>query len=316
MARLTRNSYKRKVILFGVLIFMCIALISTGFAAWVMSNDAEAQVDGNVSVGVVSDAGLSFKDVDDENKNFYFEPVEDDNDGRIRHDGVNSESLKVEISGTLVGSQNLGELTYAITIPVGVADAIYEQYIAFKDEDLQADIIAQYTTYQTLEPNVKATYTGFTLEADITDQIDKAGASEQAFLFEIEFVWGVKFKGLNPSKYYDTYFKLDDENNVVPFEGIDGEVVFAGEGAALSNAECKKGLEDFRAYLYGYYDDILAAEDDAEALLGDGAEAEDIAAARAEARAKYIAETGELMTAPTFSVVITATNGYTAAPSE
>lgn len=41
MAKLTKNSYKRKVILFGVLLFMSIALISTGFAAWIMSTNAK-----------------------------------------------------------------------------------------------------------------------------------------------------------------------------------------------------------------------------------------------------------------------------------
>lgn len=42
MAKLTRNSYKRKIILFGVIVFMSIALISTGFAAWVMSQEKKA----------------------------------------------------------------------------------------------------------------------------------------------------------------------------------------------------------------------------------------------------------------------------------
>ena len=50
MVKLTRNSYKRKIILFGVLIFASIALISTGFAAWIMSANASKDKDGNITL--------------------------------------------------------------------------------------------------------------------------------------------------------------------------------------------------------------------------------------------------------------------------
>ena len=58
MAKLTRNSYKRKIILFGVIVFMSIALISTGFAAWVMSQEKKASTNGNVTVGAVTEGNI------------------------------------------------------------------------------------------------------------------------------------------------------------------------------------------------------------------------------------------------------------------
>ena len=57
MARLTRNSYKRKIILFAVFVFISIALISTGFAAWVMSNDAT--LDANGFAGKSGEKGIT-----------------------------------------------------------------------------------------------------------------------------------------------------------------------------------------------------------------------------------------------------------------
>ncbi len=56
--RITRNSYKRKVILVGIMLFMAIALISTGFAAWVISTGASQNQEGGVEVGVVTGVDL------------------------------------------------------------------------------------------------------------------------------------------------------------------------------------------------------------------------------------------------------------------
>ena len=86
MAKLTRNSYKRKIILFGVFVFMSIALISTGFAAWVMSADDKVEDDGNVDVGVVKDSTIDiiFDDEDYiKNFEFLFEPAA----GDVKADG-------------------------------------------------------------------------------------------------------------------------------------------------------------------------------------------------------------------------------------
>ena len=50
--RLTRNSFKRKIIVFGVAIFMSVAMMATGFAAWVISTNAKTE--GSVSVDVAT----------------------------------------------------------------------------------------------------------------------------------------------------------------------------------------------------------------------------------------------------------------------
>lgn len=61
--KLTRKSYKRNIIVFGIMIFMGVALVSTGFATWVLSQDTTVENTGNVEVGIVADESLTFADV-------------------------------------------------------------------------------------------------------------------------------------------------------------------------------------------------------------------------------------------------------------
>ena len=214
MARLTRNSYKRKIILFAVFVFISIALISTGFAAWVMSNDATGTANGNVSVGVVADSslGIEFNKEAFEAFTYQFEPAKDDNTGRVRLeksvDGsvVPYEQLTFTITGKISHPDILASLTVEIELPAGIQAAIAEGFI-----------VAPACAEKAIEVTV-----------------DKKTGE---FSYEIAFGWGTKFgktesvAGMNPSLYYD--------NNE--------------EGLKVSNAEVKKTLEDLRAYVYGYY---------------------------------------------------------------
>ena len=61
--KLTRKSYRRKLIMFGAAIFMSLALTATGFAAWVLSQDTSVDAGGNGEVGIVSDNELKITDL-------------------------------------------------------------------------------------------------------------------------------------------------------------------------------------------------------------------------------------------------------------
>ena len=61
MAKLTRKSYKRKKIAFAAVIFGGVALVSSGFAAWVISAGKDANENGSVTVGQVVEANLGMK---------------------------------------------------------------------------------------------------------------------------------------------------------------------------------------------------------------------------------------------------------------
>lgn len=59
MAKLTRKSYKRKKIAFAAVILGGVALVSSGFAAWVLSADAKKESTGVTTVGTVEDNSLT-----------------------------------------------------------------------------------------------------------------------------------------------------------------------------------------------------------------------------------------------------------------
>lgn len=184
MAKLTRNSYKRKIILFGVFVFMSIALISTGFAAWVMSADDKVEDDGNVDVGVVKDSTIDII-FDDENyiKNFefLFEPAAGDvkaEGNRVHLEEVEegqtapSENLKLTIKGTISNPGNLAQngLKIKMVLPAGLAKASELNYIV--------------------------------LPTCVEEQVINVNENGE-FTYVVEFTWGSAFGGMNPSLYYD-----------------------------------------------------------------------------------------------------------------
>ncbi len=180
MAKLTRNSYKRKVILFGVILFVSIALISTGFAAWIMSTNAKGEQGGNVTVGQVTDSQLKIENLAIDKNVFAFEPLESDTTGRVRYDETNKESLTIKVTGTVRPTEFLGELKIALVIPESVKKAADLGYIVLP---------TCATTSET---------TGGYVVTDVTQD------GTYKIAYDITFKWGSKFGGQNPGEYYDT----------------------------------------------------------------------------------------------------------------
>ena len=87
MARLTKKSYKRKRIAIGLTLFASIALVSTGFAAWIVSSTANATGNGSVSMGQITDAALAITVNNSENLGkFSFGPLANDDRGIVKYD--------------------------------------------------------------------------------------------------------------------------------------------------------------------------------------------------------------------------------------
>lgn len=199
MAKLTRNSYKRKIILFGVIVFMSIALISTGFAAWVMSQEKKQSTSGNVSVGAVTEGNIEVILDELTVKDFKFEPKEGDNTGRVRSDGTNFESLTVTVTGTIKNTQFLKEAT----IKMNVKDAVK-----------QAETAGYIILPECANSEVVLTLTG-------------SGTNEKKFSYNITFKWGSKFGGENPGEYYDSAAFNPSEEELSSFEGTQEEKITA-----------------------------------------------------------------------------------------
>ena len=219
--RLTRRSFKRKIIVFGILIFVSIALVSTGFAAWMISQGTQIEAGGNVEAGVVTDKSIglenimfkadsnkyvldqdgkyvvatdyavSLKDVQDGTKGigFKFEPVFGDTDGRIKcnmTDG-NYEALSITITGKITTVSSLESLVIKLELPAGVEEAIAKGYLVAPDES-KHDVDVQ--------PN------GVTVPSSsiiVDESTDSA-----TFTHTVSFAWGAYFVSMNPSYYYDT----------------------------------------------------------------------------------------------------------------
>ena len=246
MARLTKNSYKRKIIVFGLLVFMSIALISTGFAAWIMSQEAKVENEGNVSVGVVDDSRITFENLkyeleindyegnkltgDAYNKataaglNFLFEPRHGDSTGNIQWDknDANCEIMKLNVSGYITNLPLLkdGKFTVNLVVTEGVHNCLTKNFIQLKDfayasKDEQTSL---YTYTREITPEANGT-----------------------FAYSVEFEWGSVFASENPAKSTDRDGITNTELDVI-----------------------KKNLEEFRAYLLGYYENFLNADNESE----------------------------------------------------
>lgn len=202
MAKLTRNSYKRKIILFGVIVFMSIALISTGFAAWVMSQEKKQSTSGNVTVGAVTEGNIEVILDPLTVKDFKFEPKESDTTGRVRNDGTNFESLTVTVTGTIKNTQFLD--VNNTTIKMNVKDAVK-----------QAETAGYIILPECANSEVVLTLT------------DGGSKTEKKFTYDITIEWGTKFGGKNPGEYYDSDAFNPSEEELNGFEGTQEEKITA-----------------------------------------------------------------------------------------
>ena len=177
----------------GVALFGAIALVSTGFAAWVLSASAQNQQQGNIKVGEVSDKSMAFQNVkiygmndageEIETPNYSFNPRFLDNSGRVRfgsNEGSDEgERLSLTIRGEIAEAQNLGSLKVSFdSIPA----------------DLQTAVTAGYIVLPACAEAAQ----------DVTANIPEGSGSKVAtFEYEIAFEWGDAFDGENPGDYYE-----------------------------------------------------------------------------------------------------------------
>lgn len=199
MAKLTRNSYKRKIILFGVIVFMSIALISTGFAAWVMSQEKKQSTSGNVTVGAVTEGNIEVILDELTVKDFKFEPKESDTTGRVHNDKTNFESLTVTVTGTIKNTQFLKEATIKMNVKDAVKQAETAGYIILPE----------------------------CANSEVVLTLTESGTNEKKFSYEITFKWGSKFGGENPGEYYDSAAFNPSEEELNGFEGTQEEKITA-----------------------------------------------------------------------------------------
>lgn len=202
--KLTRKSYKRKIIAIGVAAFISFALIATGFASWVLATAGQKETEGNVTVGTTTEKAIQLSDIsfDNDMKDFVFEPKADDLTGRVRYDGNNSENLSITFYCTVSSASFVKEIGVNFAeLPKGIQDAVTAGYIVAPDLNFS------------FSPNGTATQSGTIKFVDGTDgageweykKLSESGSQDVASLsVTVNFAWGDAFDGMNPSEYFDT----------------------------------------------------------------------------------------------------------------
>ena len=178
MSKLTRKHYNRKLLIGGLTAFGSIALISTGFASYVLSTNAEHKIDGNVTIGKVTEAALVIDPVSLSAPNFLFEPLETDTTGRVRNDGENFECMSITIKGEVQNTQYLNQLSIKLNLSETFQKAITDGYIVAPKCATEAVVLN-------------------------TNPDDGNKPNVNDFTYTVTFEWGAKFGGKNPGVYYD-----------------------------------------------------------------------------------------------------------------
>ena len=221
MAKITRRSYKRKKIVMGIALFGAIGLVSTGFAAWVLSASASQDKGMSMTVATVdpksmnividgiyttSDIGGAQKVADiagtiSQNDEFAFDAPVSDNTGRVRYgsngDTEKGELLSLSILGHVENAQNMADsahngLTIALkdTIPAGLASASAAGEVDSVARKAYIDLPECFTDTVVIEP-----------VAPFTNETD--GTQTAYFRTDVAFEWGEEFAHKNPSIYFD-----------------------------------------------------------------------------------------------------------------
>ena len=224
--RLTRRSYKRKIITLGVSLFSALAMFATGFASWIISSDAKIEGNGNVDVGVVTDESITIYDATVDGlavngtakTDISFNPavgdVKEPNltqnptytadkgyGGRVYgSDDGDFEKLTVEFSAKITGKENIGELTVSLNVPDTVKAAAAANYIVLpKCATAQGGVKIIETVDSTVKVNERV---ASDYPQDVWTLVDN-GDGSWTFTYSFEIKWGTEFGGMNPSLYYD-----------------------------------------------------------------------------------------------------------------
>lgn len=215
MAKLTRKSYKRKKIAFAAVILGGVALVSSGFAAWVLSNTKDTKGKGKVNVGEIVDSSLTMKveykikgaeayttiGEDKVGGNYCFDAAKDDTSGRIKYLKGDGEQLSILYKVTITSKENVfNGLKVTFEHNDNIDQAVDNGFIVAPEGFYETKKVGSETTYEGGKP--------FSV-SDFTSNEGK-GSGEQKWSWtttndiEVFFKWGNTFGGVNPGFYFDS----------------------------------------------------------------------------------------------------------------
>lgn len=191
-------------------LLVCIAMIGTGFASWVILAAKSAESEGNVKAEAVSNEGnLTFELVNNGDQNIYFGgPAEQTNDKAwLISDGASgNESLTATFELNIVGS--LKEISISVEVPANYKTAVDAGYLAAPTMKISATSVT-FNSGTDITLSADTAGTTYTATAKITssDEGKEAGhkftGTTDHVTVTFTFGWGTNFDSKNPYEYFN-----------------------------------------------------------------------------------------------------------------
>lgn len=225
MKKVTRHAFSKKAIMITASLFVTLALITTGFAAWLISSGASGEGTGNITTATIDDAHLGLTVAMAEGKDFVcFGPRADDKVPHIMYDSPKNgekddkEVLVATVTGTIKNYVRLKEFNITIKISdkaltaagytwtgtnEGESSRTYtynaeKAYISLPEYAVDTD-----GRFLPLPSDKSKTTAPKTISAGDSMFTDGTTENEKKFTFDVTFGWGEKFEGCNPGRYLD-----------------------------------------------------------------------------------------------------------------
>lgn len=257
MAKLTRKSYKRKKIAFAAVILGGVALVSSGFAAWVLSQDKTANGGGAFTVGKVEDGSLEMEitsellkkeivsdtvkdkwisgNPSDGSDKFVFDSEFNDKEGRVKYKADTNEYEQLSIRYTAKITSDTDSFD-KLTINMD-SNTWVEQHVTNKE------IVAPDCYKNDLIIGRTGTDVAESLRVSSTKDTS-ANKNVWTIQATVSFKWGEKFDGLNPSVYYDKdYTHTSGYDYQKPTEENGNKESGTPKGADIKYADMKMVLD-------------------------------------------------------------------------
>lgn len=226
MKKVTRHAFSKKAIMITASLFVTLALITTGFAAWLISSGASGESTGNITTATIDDARLGLTVAMAEGKDFVcFGPQADDKHPDIRYKAPvgdekdDREVLVATVTGTIKNYDRLEKFNITIKISDKALTAAGYTWTETNEGSLKNRTytynaekayisLPEYAVdtdgrFLPLPSDMPKTTAPKTISAGDSMFTDGATENEKRFTFDVTFGWGEKFKGCNPGRYLD-----------------------------------------------------------------------------------------------------------------
>ncbi len=226
MKKVTRHAFSKKAIMITASLFVTLALITTGFAAWLISSGASGEGTGNITTATIDDARLGLTVAMAEGKDFVcFGPQADDTVPHIMYEAPkegekdDKEVLTATVTGTIKNYDRLKEFNITIKISDKALAAAGYTWPETNEGSLKNRTytynagnacisLPEYAVdtdgrFLPLPSDTSKTTAPKTISAGDSMFTDGTTENEKKFTFDVTFGWGEKFKGCNPGRYLD-----------------------------------------------------------------------------------------------------------------